>query len=194
MLKCDIRKFFASIDQPILLNILAKHLSDQEILKLLQEIIFSFHSVNQVEIGLPLGNPTSQLLVNIYLNEFDQFVKHELRVKHYLRYADDFVIFSRDRNYLTKLIPKISDFLQIKLKLQLHSNKVSIKTLASGVDLLGWVHFSDHRVLRRATRKRMLRRIGQNPSEATINSYLGLLGWGNMAKLRDIITNSGKKA
>ena len=160
MLKCDIRKFFASIDQPILLNILAKHLSDQEILKLLQEIIFSFHSVNQVEIGLPLGNPTSQLLVNIYLNEFDQFVKHELRVKHYLRYADDFVIFSRDRNYLTKLIPKISDFLQIKLKLQLHSNKVSIKTLASGVDLLGWVHFSDHRVLRRATRKRMLRRIG----------------------------------
>ncbi|MEK7650426.1 MAG: reverse transcriptase/maturase family protein [Patescibacteria group bacterium] len=182
ILKCDIRKFFASIDHQILLNILAQHIADPDILNLLREIIASFHST-RLGVGLPLGNLTSQLLVNIYLNELDQFLKHELRIKHYVRYADDFVIFSRDQEYLTKLIPKISTFLQTKLKLQLHPHKVSIKTLASGVDFLGWVHFPDHRVLRKATRKRMLAKLQENGNEARKQSYLGMLGWGNGWKL-----------
>lgn len=177
ILKCDIRKFFASIDQDILLSILAKHLTNQDTLNLLKIVIQSFPQ------GLPLGNLTSQLLVNIYLNEFDHFVKHKLKAKYYIRYADDFVLMSQDKDYLQNLLPKISDFLNQKLKLFLHPNKVSLKTLASGVDFLGWVHFTNHRVLRTVTKKRMLKRIKGSPKAETIQSYAGMLGWGNGYKL-----------
>ena len=77
--------------------------------------------------GLPLGNLTSQLLVNIYMNEFDQFVKRELKVKYYIRYADDFVILQNDKIYLQNLLPKISRFLKEKLKLQLQQNNINLK-------------------------------------------------------------------
>ena len=125
--------------------------------------------------GLPLGNLTSQLLVNIYMNEFDQFVKHTLKVKRYIRYADDFVLLSPNKTELEHLLPPIRDFLHKWLKLSLHPDKVCIKTLASGVDFLGWVHFPDHRVLRTATRRRIFRRI----SEYNFGSYLGLCKQGN---------------
>ena len=91
VLKCDVRKFFASINHEILFSILAKRITDRRTLGLLQEIVGSFNS-SQTGKGLPLGNLTSQLLVNIYLNEFNQYVKRDLKVKNYIRYADDFVI------------------------------------------------------------------------------------------------------
>lgn len=109
------------------------------------------------------------------MNEFDQLVKHELRVRHYLRYADDFVVLSPNRMWLETILPEIESFLWGRLKLRLHPEKVSIKTLASGVDFLGWVHFPDHRVLRTATRRRVFRRIGNAPKPETIASYAGLL-------------------
>lgn len=183
ILKCDVKKFFASIDQQILLTMLKKHISDQKIVNLLRDIILSFHS-SKTGVGLPLGNLTSQLLVNIYLHELDQFIKHTLRIKYYLRYADDFLILSRDQSQLTDLISPLSDFLRHNLNLELHPGKIFIKTLASGVDFLGWVHFLDHRVLRTSTKRRMLKKVKTNPTEATINSYLGLLSWGNSFKLR----------
>ena len=136
VLKCDIRKFFASIDQKILMNILAQYIPDKNILWLLSQIITSFHSTGN-DTGLPLGNLTSQLFVNIYMNTFDQFVKHKLKAKYYIRYADDFVILSEDRILLEDILISIRDFLANKLKLFLHPNKVSIKTIASGVDYLG---------------------------------------------------------
>jgi len=91
VLKGDVRKFFANIDHNILLKILQKYIPDKNIIKLLSEVINSFFSY-QLGVGLPLGNLTSQLLVNIYLNKFDQFIKHQLKAKYYLRYADDFFI------------------------------------------------------------------------------------------------------
>ena len=186
ILKCDIRKFFASIDQKILLEILQSYISDPDILWLLERIIGSFQSTAP-NIGLPLGNLTSQLFVNIYMNEFDQFMKHKLKAKYYIRYADDFVILSHDRGWLEELLPKIGDFLQERLKLDLHPNKVSISTLASGVDFLGWVHFPNHRVLRTVTKRRMLKKLQDNPSPETTASYLGLLGHGNTNKIKNII-------
>ncbi len=92
VLKCDIRKFFANIDHTVLKEILLRHIKDADTLRLLCTIIDSFHTKDRHGVGLPLGNLTSQLLVNVYMNEFDQFVKHELRVGHFVRYADDFVI------------------------------------------------------------------------------------------------------
>ena len=184
VLKCDIRKFFANIDQTTLLAIMGKYIPDQDILWLLSMIVSSFNSTT-AGVGLPLGNLTSQLLVNVYMNEFDQFVKHRLKAKYYIRYADDFAVVSHDRVYLERILPLMQDFLRDKLKLTMHPNKISISTVASGVDFLGWVHFPDHRVLRTATKRRMMNGIkAKQGKEETIQSYLGLLSHGNSWKLQ----------
>ena len=183
ILKCDIRKFFANIDHSILKQILKSYIPDQDILWLLSSVIDSFSTKQGV--GLPLGNLTSQLLVNIYMNEFDQFMKHTIKARYYIRYADDFVIFLEDREYLKNLLLKIRAFLHTELRLELHPDKVSIKTLTSGVDFLGWVHFPDHRVLRTTTKRRMLKRIREHPTLGTFNSYLGLLKHGNTVKIKE---------
>jgi hypothetical protein len=192
VLKCDIRKFFASIDQKILLNIIERYIPDERTHALIANIVGSFCSTPGVEQkGLPLGNLTSQLLVNIYMNEFDQFVKHKLKVKHYVRYADDFVFLSADKSELESLLPQIRSYLCDRLALELHPNKVSISTLASGVDFLGWVHFPDHRVLRTATKRRMFRNMrGSLDNEASLTSYLGMLSHGNSWHLRKQVKGS----
>ncbi len=177
ILKCDIRKFFANVDHEILFTILRRYISDRRIVRLLENVINSFST--RPHAGLPLGNLTSQLLVNIYMNEFDSFVKHKLKEKYYIRYADDFVILSQDVNHLQELLPILQKFLNERLRLQLHPNKVSVQTFASGVDFLGWVHFPTHRLLRTATKRRMLKNLEQNSSEETKQSYLGLLQHGD---------------
>ncbi len=182
VLKCDIRKFFASIDHRVLHSLLETRISDADILLLLRAVVESFET--RPGVGLPLGNLTSQLLVNVYMHEFDRHMKHILKTKYYIRYADDFVVFSEDRRWLEMLIPRIQAFLLEYLKLELHPQKLFLKTLASGVDFLGWVHFADNRVLRTATRKRMMRRLAEHPTSETIHSYLGLLKHGNTEKLQ----------
>lgn len=188
VLKGDVKKFFASIDQAILLRILKRHIDDPDVLWLLGQVIGSF-SATRSGIGLPLGNLTSQLLVNVYMNEFDQFVKHRLKAEHYIRYADDFVVLSCDRGSLVRLIAEMQNFLHQQLRLTLHPDKVLTKTFASGVDFLGWVHFPDHRVLRTATKRRMVRRVRAHPAPETVSSYLGLLRHGNTARLRRQVFN-----
>lgn len=181
VLKCDIKKFFASINHAKLLGILRVYIPSADIIWLLTKIINSF--ATRPGVGLPLGNLTSQLLVNIYMNEFDQFVKHELKAKYYIRYADDWVMMSNDKIRLTNYIFSIKNFLESKLRLTLNPNKVAIKTLASGIDWLGWVHFPDHQVLRTTTKRRMFRRMRKHSSQETLQSYLGLLRHGNAYKL-----------
>lgn len=190
VLKMDITKFFANIDQDILLGILSLSISDRRVLWLLEQVIRSFDS-GKPGIGLPLGNLTSQLLVNVYMNEFDQYVKHGLKVKNYIRYADDFVVFSTNRDYLKDLIEPMAMFLRDGLCLTLHPNKISLATVASGVDFLGWVHFPHHRVLRTSTKRRMLVRIREHATDETVQSYLGLLGQGNTFKLKQSVLNGG---
>lgn len=185
VLKCDIKKFFASIDQGVLMRILKERIVDQDIIWLLSRVIESFSSVQLGKAiptapqcggqGLPLGNLTSQLLVNIYMHEFDQYVKQSLKVECYIRYADDFVVFSENKKHLVDILAKVKMFLGEKLQLTMHPNKVSIETLGGGVDFLGWVHFPHHRVLRTTTKKRMMRKL----SEKNRGSYLGMLKHGN---------------
>jgi len=187
ILKCDIRKFFANIDHQILINILDYHLNDKEVVNLLTEIINSFNTKDKIGAGLPLGNLTSQLLVNIYMNKFDHFIKRDLKISCYARYADDFVILHEDKKYLENILPEISKFLEEKLKLSLHPDKVSIKTLSSGVDFLGWVNFPHHRIPRTSTKRRMFRNLAGDPKKASVSSYLGLLSHGNTYNLRQKI-------
>ena len=182
ILKCDIKKFFASIDHPLLQLTVVRSLKDPDTNWLISQIITSFHT--SLGKGLPLGNLTSQLLVNIYMNEFDQFVKHKLKAKHYIRYADDFVFLSHDINYLCTIYQYIVHFLENHLKLKLHPDKVFIKTFASGVDFLGWIHFPNHRVLRTTTKRRMLKNLSLNPARESTASYLGFLKHGNTYKIR----------
>jgi retron-type reverse transcriptase len=187
-LKCDIRKFFDSVDQEILLNLIKRKIQDQNVIWLVEKIIRSFSK------GLPLGNVTSQLFANIYLNELDQFAKHKLKIRYYLRYCDDFVILSDNEEYLKSLISKTSEFLKANLKLNLHPDKIIIRKFSQGVDFLGYVIFPHHKILRTKTKRRMMKKLSLNHkmlrdgliSEEEFNqslqSYLGVLkhceGWG----------------
>lgn len=177
VLQCDVKRFFANMHHATLLAILEKKIADQNVLWLCTQVIQSFALAS--ESGLPLGNLTSQLFANVYMNPFDQFVKHALREKYYIRYADDFVVFSDDREYLIKILQILQTFLGNTLNLQLHEDKVFIKTLASGIDFLGWVHFPDHRVLRTSTKRRMIKNMRNNSRFKTMASYQGLLQHGN---------------
>lgn len=137
--------------------------------------------------GLPLGNVTSQLFANVYLNELDQFAKHVLKAKYYFRYCDDFVIVSPDKTNLENLIPKIQNFLTEKLDLQLHPNKVEIRKVSQGVDFLGYVVLSGAIVVRNSTKKRVHRKmkkaqnelengvITQAKFDGMVASYLGIV-------------------
>lgn len=181
ILKCDIRKFFASIDHTILIDLFRSQIVDRRVICLLERIIHSFEVCSGK--GIPLGNLTSQLFANVYMNEFDQFVKRELRMKYYVRYADDFVFMSNDRLELLHLLPKVAAFLSGLLALNLHPGKVFIKTLASGVDFLGWVHFSHYCVPRTKTRQRMKERVSHGSNRQSVTSYLGLLSHGDAYEL-----------
>lgn len=185
ILKCDIQKFFANIDHNILKDLLRKHISDKNTLWLLTDIIGSFHTPGFKNKGLPLGNLTSQLLVNIYMNEFDHFVKREMKDKFYIRYADDFIFISDDRDFLLKKISLVNYFLKTRLSLSIHPKKVFIENISLGIDFLGWKHFPHHRILRSNTRKRMMRKLRAPYLRGeTLQSYLGLLKHGNTHKLR----------
>ena len=181
VLKCDIKKFFDSIDQEILLEIIQRKIQDEDALWLIGKIIQSFPS------GLPLGNVTSQIFANIYLNELDQFVKHQLKEKYYLRYCDDFIILGEGEKHLKNLVPKISQFLEEKLQLMLHPNKISIQKNIQGIDFLGYVVFPHHRVLRTKTKKRIVKKmqkkredlknkkISEKAFNQSLQSYSGVL-------------------
>ncbi len=147
-------------------------------------------------IGLPLGNLTSQLLVNIYMNKFDQFAKHKLKAECYIRYADDFVFLSKNKKWLKNLILKIGEFLEKELKLNLHPGKVSIQSFSSGIDFLGYVVFPHHKILRTKTKRRMLGKlslghkmlkeglISKDKFDQSLKSYLGVLRYCEGYKIR----------
>lgn len=184
-LKCDIRRFFASVDHCILLSFLKRRIQDRLTIKLLENIIGSFFVTTHC--GIPLGNLTSQLFANVYLHEFDRYVKHELRVRHYLRYCDDFVILTPLRSEAFDLAERIGAFLNNRLKMQLHPNKVTVRTWEQGIDFLGYVLLPHATVIRTKTINRMLKRVNEN----NLTSYLGVCSHADTFELgRIILTKS----
>ena len=150
---------------------------------------------------MPIGNLTSQIFANIYMNEFDQFVRHELKVKYYARYTDDFVIISESKEYLEGLLPKLQKFLSEKLKLELHPNKITIRKYHEGIDFLGYVIFPYYKLLRAKTKRRILRNIrkkmrsfqeghlSKEKLNSSLQSYLGVLSHADTYELTQNLQN-----
>lgn len=208
VLKCDVEKFFDTVDHKILVEIFRKRIKDSDTLWLLKQVISSYVTERERERdgecpkkGIPIGNLTSQLFANVYMNEFDQFVKHRLKVKHYFRYTDDFVIVSDDRDYLHDLLPLVNRFLREKLNLELHPHKVSFRRLHQGVDFLGYVIFPKHRLLRSKTRRRIFKKIRKGVKDyksgdickltldQSLQSYLGVLSHADTYRLGEDLKN-----
>ena len=206
-MKCDVTKYFYSIDHHTLKNILRKKIVDEEFRWLLECIIGSHredlkphHLLNPEaaiqDKGIPIGNLTSQYFANIYLNELDYFVKHELGVKHYLRYMDDFIILSHSKDYLNDVWDRIHYFLQETLYLRLEKAKTTLNKIGHGVDFTGYVaHKNFIRVRSRnyqrfkANLKKRIHhfhndKITWEGLEASFISYLGHLSHTNSNRIK----------
>lgn len=200
-LKCDIRKMYDSIDHAVLMDLIREGISDERVTRLVEAVVSSFRAESSFARGLPIGNVTSQIFTNIYMNELDRFVKRDLGVSFYGRFSDDFMLISSRRSDLLTWRLQIEQFLSTRLLLSLHPHKVLVRPLHQGIDFLGYVLLPHHRCLRGSTRRRMFRRLesrvgaflgGKERKEtgaSSVASYLGMLGHANTFRLRQIIEN-----
>ena len=142
---------------------------------------------------MPLGNLTSQVFANIYLNELDQFVKHNLKVKYYLRYADDFLTLSGYKDTLQRSLVTIGEFAKNNLNLELHSKKIIFRRLEWGIDFLGYVILPHYILPRTKTKRRIFKKlkekIGSETFSQSLQSYLGYLGHANSFKITQELKN-----
>lgn len=157
ILKCDIKKFFYNIDKNILFSIMKKYISDKKLLNFTKLLIFSC-SKPYSDIGIPIGNYTSQFFANIYLNELDQFIKRTLHLKYYVRYMDDFIILLQNKSDCKKYKQIIEKFLAQRLRLNLN-DKSRYYPSKMGVNFCGYRIFSTHRLLRTSSKKKIKRKI-----------------------------------
>jgi retron-type reverse transcriptase len=158
VLKADIKHYFDTIDQKILLEIIEKKIKDTEVIWLIKRILEN-HKTQIVGKGMPLGNLTSQFFANVYLNELDHFVKHNLKAKYYLRYVDDFVLLHRDKKILEKWKEEINLFLKSNLKIELHPDKTKIFPVRKGLTMLGFRVFDHYRLLKKSNARRIWKRL-----------------------------------
>lgn len=196
-LKGDVQKYFDSVDHTILKSFIREKIYCVDTLWLADKIINSYEKERGK--GIPLGNVTSQLFGNIYLNELDQFVKRTLKIKCYFRYCDDSIILSDQKSKCSAIKEEIENFLHEKLKLYLHPQKITIKKIGQGIDFLGYVTLPHHRVLRTKTRRRIYRKIeekiisfreGKTTKESlrqSLQSYFGILKHYKGHKIRNQI-------
>ncbi len=174
-IKMDIKKFFDSVDHRILIGLLTERITDKKLLRALRTIISSFEFSPGK--GMPLGNLTSQLFANIYLDPLDKFVKQTLKAKYYLRYADDFMILSPDPEELLGYFVEINTFLKNRLRLQLHPDKIVLRKLLQGIDFVGYVAFPHHQLPRRKTVRRIIKKASIAPKEQLQKALLSYLGY-----------------
>lgn len=196
VLKMDIAKYFYRIDHDVLTGILSRILADRELLWLLETIIRSetpfglglgdhgFTGARIGGIGMPIGNLTSQMFANLYLNELDQYAKHRLQIKQYVRYMDDVLILHHDKQSLWQYKDAIDRFLKEQLKLSLN-NKTCIRTISQGVEFCGYRIWPAKTRMKRKSKVKMLRRltglarklkageITHTDYNASLQSYLG---------------------
>jgi RNA-directed DNA polymerase len=228
ILKLDLQGFFLSINKNILFAKLEQFIkekyqhSDKElIVKLCKQVIFNdptknciikcnksdwdnlpqtkslFHS--NPNCGLPIGNLTSQVFANFYMDSFDHYVKHDLGIRYYGRYVDDFVILHEDKEYLKKLIPKLTEYLQTELQVTIHPKKIYLQHYSKGVKFLGTVILPNRIYIANRTKGNFYAAIAkqnhiaqdhkptkeeQQAFQSSMNSYLGIMKHYKTYKLR----------
>lgn len=173
VLKCDVRKFFPSVDHQVLKTLLARKIKDQDVLWLIDLIIDHSNPQEPRMVwfpgddlltplerrrGIPIGNQASQFFANVYLDPFDHFVNETLLCPAYARYCDDFVLFHDDKAWLMKARDRCREFLTT-LRLQLHPHKSVVSRVVDGTRFLGYRVFPDHRLLIRENVARVRRRL-----------------------------------
>ena len=176
-LKTDIKKFYPTVDQQILYDEVCKKIKDVKLLKIIKDIIFSYPGGK----NCPIGNLTSQLFGNIYLNKLDKLLKHKLKVKNYCRYCDDCVILSNSKEELFVIKNKIKEFVDTELKQEMSYSEVF--HVKQGIDFLGYRHFKGYTILRKRTAKKFKKAVlniikGRDKRTflqklCTLNSYRG---------------------
>lgn len=195
-LKGDISKYFPSVDHEILRGLIRRQIACPDTLWLIDEVIASAADPEDPQPkGMPIGNLTSQLFANIYLDPLDRFVKHTLRAKYYVRYMDDFILLSPDKAELWTFKREIAGFLESRLLLTLNG-KTSVFPVSQGIDFLGYRIWPTHRLLRKSSVKRMKRklkafqkkyaqgRVTLDEINASIQSWLGHAKHANTYNLR----------
>lgn len=187
--KGDISKFYPSINHDILMGLIEHKIKCKDTLWLLRDIVYSFPG----ETNTPIGNLTSQWFGNLYMHELDMYVKHELKIKNYIRYCDDFCLFHDDKKVLKDAAEKIEEFLKTKLQLKLSQS--DLFPTSRGVDFLGYRHFPEYTLLRKSTAKRVKRRLKVLPHRleseqinivtytSTLASAYGWLNWADTYNL-----------
>ncbi|MDO8482480.1 MAG: RNA-directed DNA polymerase [bacterium] len=172
---------------------IGKKIQDDRVFDLIKIIIRSNNA--ETGKGIPIGNLTSQLFANIYLNELDRFIKRGLSARYYLRYMDDFLILDPDKKKLHLIKNKIRWFLENKLCLKLHPKKATVSPIHKGIDFLGYIVFKSYKLLRKSTVKRFIKRmrvykkvVEQNKMSveklsASIRSWLAYAKFGNSWRL-----------
>lgn len=164
-LKLDIRKFYPSINHDVLKMLLRRKIKDQDLLWLLDEIIDSAP-------GVPIGNYLSQYFANFYLAYFDHWIKEDMHIRYYFRYADDLVLLSDHKADLHQLLDDIRVYLG-KLHLKIKDNYQVFPVLARGIDFVGYVHYPGYTKLRPRIKKRFARMLARAPRIESIASYYG---------------------
>lgn len=162
VLKADIKHYFETVNPEILLRIIGKKIRDPRVLWLIKTILANYSLGGNSPLsglGMPLGNLTSQFFANVYLNELDQFVKHELKIKYYIRYVDDFVLFNESRTELEKFMVEIGLFVKKNLALELHPDKSKILPLHRGVNFLGLKIFPFHKLVKKKNISKFKRKL-----------------------------------
>lgn len=169
--KADVKHYFQEVNQKILMEIIKRKISDEKVIWLIERILknggrteardkFTEQSTSasgsRTGVGMPLGNLTSQFFANVYLNELDYFVKHNLKAKFYIRYVDDFVILHMSKEQLEIWKKEIERFLRETLRLELHPQKSKIICLSRGIDFVGFRNFYHHNLLRKRSIRKML--------------------------------------
>ncbi|WP_082434860.1 RNA-directed DNA polymerase [Pedobacter sp. Hv1] len=185
-LKLDITKFYPSVAHDVLKMQLRRKLKDQNLLWLLDEIIDSAP-------GLPIGNYLSQYLANYYLTGFDHWLKQEIGVKYYYRYADDIVILSNNKQWLHKVLAAIKNYLNINLKLKVKQNYQIFPVANRGIDFVGYVFYHNKILLRPSIKRNFGRMISRRSNRASIASYMGWTKHGNCRNLERKLLNGNKR-
>lgn len=153
ILKCDVRKYFYTIDKQILFDILKKYISDKKLLNFTQVLLD-----DEEKLGIPIGNYTSQFFANIYLNELDQYIKKDLKIKYYIRYMDDFIIMCQTKEEAKVLKEKINNFIIKNLNLKLNQ-KTNYYPNKMGVNFCGYRIYETHILLRERCKKKINKNI-----------------------------------